>query len=656
MAALKQQPEPPEMVLITDREQQRQLWTVRESGLGATARVPAERDAWPGWEDSAVPPAMVGPYLRDLRRLLDKYGYSASLYGHFGQGCIHARIDFDLETRQGIEAYRSFAYEAADLVIRYGGSLSGEHGDGQARGELLPKMFGEELIEAFREFKAIWDPHGKMNPGKLVDPYPIDEHLRLGTNYNPPDLETRFQYPGTDHGSFARATLRCVGVGLCRREEGGTMCPSYMVTHEELHSPRGRAHLLFEMLQGDIIKGGWRNEHVKEALDLCLACKGCKSDCPMHVDVATYKAEFLSHYYAGRPRPRSAYVFGLVFYWARLASHFPHLANFVTQMPLLRHGVKKLAGIAPQRTIPPFAPQTFIAWFRRRKPRNSDGRRVILWPDTFNNHFHPEAAIAAVEVLEDAGCTVTIPNQWLCCGRPLYDYGMLNLARRRLHHILDVLRAEIRAGTPIVGLEPSCVAVLRDELINLFPNDKDAQRLAAQTFTFGAFLQAIDYKPPQLKCRALVHGHCHHKAIMKMDGEEAILRKLGLDFQMLDAGCCGMAGAFGFEQDHYELSVACGERVLLPTVRESRDDTLIIADGFSCREQIAQNAGRRALHLAQAIRIALHTAGRGLSRDTFQPQTTTQKPITALMSLLQTAIAGAGSLLSRAVGQEDRTR
>jgi len=600
----------PSLRLLDSLREGRMIWQIRESGLGATAFVPGKPITWEGWEDSAVPPEKVGDYLRDFRKLYDKYGYEGDFYGHFGQGCIHTRANFDLETAEGIKAFRSFMEEAADLVVSYGGSLSGEHGDGQARAELLPKMFGNELVEAFREFKAIWDPDWKMNPGKVVDAYRIDENLRLGTSYRPRQVQTHFKFPD-DQGSFARATLRCVGVGKCRRMEGGTMCPSFMVTREEEHSTRGRTHLLFEMLQGNPIKNGWRDEHVKEALDLCLACKGCKGDCPVHVDVATYKAEFLSHYYQGRLRPITAYSMGLIYWWARFGSLMPGVANFFTQTPLLRNVAKAIAGIAPERRIPVFAPQTFKQWFRQREPRNEGSPRVILWADTFNNHFHPEAAQAAVEVLEAVGYQVEVPERSLCCGRPLYDFGMLDTAKRLLRQILDTLRPQIAAGIPLVGLEPSCVAVFRDELRNLFPGDADARRLSQQSFLLSEFLekQVQNYQFPPLQRKAIVQGHCHHKAIMKMRDEQAVLAKLGLDVEVLDSGCCGMAGSFGFEKDHYDVSIKVGERALLPAVRDAAEDTLIIADGFSCREQIAQTTDRRALHLAQVIQMAMHQDG-----------------------------------------------
>jgi FAD/FMN-containing dehydrogenase/Fe-S oxidoreductase len=613
MEALKKAEHPPSMKLFDNKAEEKEIWEIRESGLGSTAWVPGHPDNWPGWEDSAVPPDVLGGYLRDLRKLMSKYGYHASLYGHFGQGCIHCRIGFDLVTANGIRSFHSFVEEAADLVVSYGGSLSGEHGDGQSRAELLPKMFGDEIVQAFREFKAIWDPEWKMNPGKVVDPYPITSNLRLGADYNPREPRTHFKFPADQH-TFSRATLRCVGAAKCRQEGGGTMCPSYMVTHEEKHSTRGRARLLFEMLQGKELDDGWKSEAVKDALHLCLSCKGCKGDCPVQVDMATYKAEFLSHYYEGRVRPRQAYVFGLIHWWASLASRMPGLVNFVTQAPVLRDLAKAAAGMAPERTIPAFAPQTFRDWFNQRGALNAGKAQVMLWPDTFNNHFHPEVAQAAVEVLEAAGYQVTIPEKDLCCGRPLYDYGMLDLAERWLLDVLDALRPAIESGVCVVGLEPSCVAVFRDELTNLFPHNQDAIRLSRQSYMLSEFLEKIDYQPPKLHRKAVVHGHCHHKSLLKFGAEEAVLNKLGLEYQVLDSGCCGMAGAFGFEVgDHYDVSIQCGERALLPSVRQADPETLIVTDGYSCREQIAQTTDRRALHLAQVLQMAL--AGSGVPRE-----------------------------------------
>jgi Fe-S oxidoreductase len=446
-----------------------------------------------------------------------------------------------------------------------------------------------------------------MNPGKVIDAFPVDRNLRWGTNYHPWEPATHFSF-AQDQGSFAIAADRCVGTGKCRKHDSGTMCPSYMVTREEKHSTRGRARLLFEMVEGNPLGDGWRDEPVKEALDLCLACKGCKGECPVNVDMATYKAEFLSHYYEGRRRPASAYAFGLMYWWARAASIAPWLVNLATQTPGVRTVAKAAAGMAPKRRIPVFASRTFRSSFRKRPASAGRGPDVILWPDTWNNHFHPATALAAVDVLEAAGFRVTIPPVPLCCGRPLYDYGMLGQAKKLLVRKLDVLGPSLRSGTVVVGLEPSCVSVFRDELTNLLPSHDDAKRLRDQTFLFTEFLtrEAPGFSIPPLRRKALAHGHCHHRSVLDFRCETTVLDELGLDYSVPDSGCCGMAGAFGFERgERYDVSIACGERVLLPAVREAARDTLIIADGFSCREQIAQTTDRRAIHIADAIKLAL---------------------------------------------------
>ncbi|HWA85280.1 MAG TPA: FAD-linked oxidase C-terminal domain-containing protein, partial [Opitutus sp.] len=604
--ALKRKDDVPDMKYFDDPKQTAKVWEAREAGLGATAFVPGQKDTWPGWEDSAVAPEKAGDYLHELREVFAHYGHHPSLYGHYGQGCIHCRIDFDLVTEAGLENYRACVDACADLAVRYGGSFSGEHGDGQSRGPLLEKLYGAELMEAFRQFKRIWDPEWKMNPGKVIDARPITADLRLGTSYNPARPKTWFSYPDDD-GDFSRAVLRCVGVGECRRHEGGTMCPSYMATREEQHSTRGRAHLLFEMLQGDVIADGFRSSAVKDALDLCLSCKGCKGNCPVHVDLATYKAEYLAHHYAGRLRPPHMYAFGLIGRWARIGSAIPRIANFFLRAPLFAQVTKAALGVHPRRKIPRFAHESFKRWyFRRRASVNPSGPPVILWPDTFNNFYHPEVARAAVEFLERTGWRVVVPRVHLCCGRPLYDYGMLATAKQWLERILEALRPEIRAGIPLVGLEPSCVSVFRDELCSIIPHNEDAQRLAQQTFLLSEFIdkKMPDYPLPRLPRHAVVHGHCHHKSVLKMAAEERVLHRLGLDYEVLDSGCCGMAGAFGYEKDHYDVSLACGERVLLPRVRSAPADTLIVTNGFSCREQIEQTTKRGPLHLAQILELA----------------------------------------------------
>ena len=613
MEDLKKEKTVPMMSLFDNPEQEELLWKVRESGLGATAWVPGEPNGGPGWEDSAVPPDKVGIYLKELRDLFTKYKLYPSIYGHFGQGCIHCRVGFDFLTQEGIEKYKQFTIEASHLVVKHGGSLSGEHGDGQARGDLLEIMYGKELVNAFREFKTIWDPEWKMNPGKIIDTYGQTNDLRLGTTYNPPHLKTHFQLPDEKY-SFAHASNLCVGVGECRRHEKGTMCPSYMVTREEKHSTRGRSRMLYEMMEGDVLKGGWKNKEVKESLDLCLACKGCKADCPVNVDMATYKSEFLSHYYEGRLRPRTAYAFGYVYWWSRLASLMPGVANFMMHAPIIKNITKAIAGVASQRTMPKFAERTFRNWFFSDQRSTVSGQskdkksKVILWADTFNNFFLPETLVAGLHVLEAAGFEVIMPKKILCCGRPLYDFGMLNQAKKMLVEIMHTLKDDIQNGTPIVGLEPSCVAVFRDELHNLFPHSEEATRLKKQVFTLAEFLEkkAPDFKVPQINNKAIIQGHCHHKAIMKLDCEKSLLKKTGLDYEVLDSGCCGMAGYFGYEKgDHYDVSVKAGERVLLPAVRNFDSNGFIIADGFSCREQIEQNTNRKGLHLAQVLDMGL---------------------------------------------------
>lgn len=631
--ALLREPDPPSVRLFEDPAQARLVWAIREAGLAAAARGAGDELGWPGWEDVGIAPEHLGDYLHDFVELESRFGYRGALYGHFGDGCLHTRINFDLTTTEGIAKYRAFVEEAAQLVLRYGGSFSGEHGDGQARGELLPLMFGAELMGAFREFKRVWDHDGMMNPGKLLDARPLDADLRLGAGYAPVDPRTEFAFP-EDGGRFGDALLRCVGVGKCRRNKRGVMCPSYMVTLEETHSTRGRARLLWEALQGDLLTGGWRNEEVREALDLCLACKACKGECPVNVDMATYKAEFLSHYYAGRVRPLSAYTMGLIFWWARLASLAPGFANLVGQGGWTSALAKRAIGIAPERRLPEFAPRTFKRWFRREHQPWPGGAEVILWPDTFNNHFHPVTAQAAVAVLEAAGFQVGVPRERLCCGRPLYDFGMLGLAKRLLRRVLDVLGPRLEAGVPVVGLEPSCLSVFRDELPNLFPDDPRARRLAAQSFTLAEFLQGAaaslndayaapaqgradepgagpvlvgGLQLPRIEAPAVVHLHCHQRAVLGTAPDERLLAQTCSGAAILDSGCCGMAGPFGFDQDHYEVSVTAAERVLLPAVREAPAEAIVVADGFSCREQVAQLGGREALHLAEVLALALRS-------------------------------------------------
>jgi FAD/FMN-containing dehydrogenase/Fe-S oxidoreductase len=588
----------PTGTVFTDPREIDMVWLIRESGLGATAFVPGEPATWEGWEDAAVSPERLGAYLLDFRRLLKRFGYHGSLYGHFGQGCVHTRNNFDLETPEGIATYRAFTDEAADLVVSYGGSLSGEHGDGQSRAELLPKMFGDTLVGAFREFKRIWDPAGLMNPGKVVDPYGITEHLRR-PGYKPQTGTTFFRL--TDENGISGAALRCVGVGKCRKTDEGTMCPSYMATREERHSTRGRAHLLFEMLRGETITTGWDSAEVKEALDLCLACKACKSECPVGVDMATYKAEFLAHHHARRPRPLRAQLFGHIDWWAMVAARLPRVLNALASIGPLARPLQSAAGIAPERQLPRFARHTFQRWMARHPPQ-SEGVPVVLWSDTFTNYFYPQVGRAAVHVLEHLGYDVLVPPQ-TCCGRPLYDFGLLESAREHLHAIFELLAEKRYGRVPIVMLEPSCFAVFQDEARDLSGDKPIARDIAERAVLFDTFVRPHFERGelPPLGGHALVHVHCHQQAIAGRESIAPTLAAAGLDAKVLDAGCCGMAGSFGFDQQHYKVSMDVGERVLLPAVREAAEGTAIVADGFSCREQIRHGTNRQACHFAELV-------------------------------------------------------
>ncbi|MEH6665583.1 MAG: FAD-linked oxidase C-terminal domain-containing protein, partial [Brevundimonas sp.] len=587
-------------------EEQAEMRLVRESGLGATAYVPGEPETWEGWEDAAVPREALGDYLRAFRRLLDRYGYDTVMYGHFGDGLVHCRINFDLGSEQGLAHWRRFLDEAADLVVSFGGSLSGEHGDGQARAALVERMYGPAMVQVFRAFRAIWDPAGRMNPGKALDAYPVTSNLRVGPDYQPPEVKSRFAYPD-DRDSFVRATLRCVGVGKCRRPhaESGVMCPSYMATGEERHSTRGRARLLFEMLNDGPITDGWRSNEVEEALDLCFACKGCKSDCPVSVDMAMYKAEFRARHYARRLRPRAAWSMGLIHWWARIAGVAPGVVNALLRAPGLGIAAKGIGGISADRDLPRFAEQSFTRWFRDRRTNGTGGRRVILWPDTFNNRFHPHILKAAVQALEALGCEVVVPRRPLCCGRPLYDWGMLGLAKRQLRQIVDTLSPEIEQGTPLIGLEPACASAFRDELPALLPDDPRATQLADQTWLFSDFIDEECDLPSVRGARspAVVQLHCHQHAVFGGDAEWRLLERLGVAVADKPTGCCGMAGSLGFEAGKQAVSLAAGEAALFPALRR-HEDAMVLANGFSCREQIRHASGASARHIAELVAAA----------------------------------------------------
>ena len=603
-------------MLVEDRALQAKVWSIRETGASAVAlSVDAGTpDPVVGWEDAAVDPMRLGDYLRAFQALVDRYGYETSLYGHFGDGCVHARITFDLRSVEGVATWRKFLREAAELVVEFGGSLSGEHGDGQAKAEFLPIMYGPDLMQAMEQFKAIWDPANRLNPGKVVHAYRADENLRMGPAYKPVTLQTKLIFASQEGEGFQREIERCIGMGKCRSLEGGTMCPSFRATREEKYSTRGRAHLFWEMLQGDVITDGWQSREVKEALDTCLACKGCKSDCPTHTDMASYKAEFLSHYYETNRRPRQALFMGRIGEWAPWAARFPRLTNFMTSAPGLAAVGKWVAGVAQARELPKFATRTYRQIARRSPQTELDARspgdvkKVILWVDTFNDHFTPEIAQAAADVLTQMGWHVVLPKNRLCCGRPLYDFGLLDRARELLTTILDDLGEDIAAGVPLVGLEPGCLSVFKDELLKQFPDHALATQLSAQTFLFSDFVARQPFDWPTLPADVIVHGHCHQKALFGMQGDTALLNKLGVKWKLLDTGCCGMAGSFGFNDEHHALSEKIGEDTLFPAVRAAaaaNAETIVLTNGFSCREQIEQGTGQHAMHIAQLAQRAL---------------------------------------------------
>lgn len=565
--------------VVVDRAGQRALWRIREDAAGTATRMPDGVEAWPGWEDCAVPPARLGSYLRGFRALLTEYGLRGTPYGHFGDGCVHVRIDFDLYSAAGVGRFREFSEAVAELVVAHGGSLSGEHGDGQARAELLPRMYGSDLVGLFGEVKDLWDPEGGLNPGMLVRPRPLDEGLRF-----------------TNLPVEAREVARCVGVAKCRVEGPtsgpGVMCPSYRATGEEQHSTRGRARLLHEMALGEVITDGWRSEEVREALDLCLSCKGCRSDCPVGVDMATYKAHFLDRHYAGRRRPWSHVTMGRLPEWLRL---------FGPALNLARVFPSRFAGVAPERELPMVASRTFVSWFGTRLETASD---VWLWPDTFTNHLAPQVGRSAVRVLEAAGVRVGLPPGRVCCGLTYVSTGQLDRARKVMRGTLDVLEAA--PEHPVVVLEPSCAATLRTDLPELLPDDPRAARVAASVRTFAQALEefAPAWEPPRLDHPVAGQTHCHQHAVLGDEAERRLRERAGLTGD-LSGGCCGLAGNFGFEPGHYEVSVACAEDQLLPSLRAADDTAVLLADGFSCRTQISHLAGRDARHVAEVLAEAL---------------------------------------------------
>ena len=572
------------------------LWKIREDGAGLAARAtdPAGKS---GWEDAAVPPAHLGSYLRDFEELMTERGLTGVPYGHFGDGCVHIRIDFPLNHADGRRVFREFLTDAAKLVARYGGSMSGEHGDGRARGELLPLMYSPGAIDTFAAVKDVFDPDDILNPGVIVRPRPLDGDLREASAA-PMRSDLGFGYH-QDGGDFSTAVHRCIGVGKCRVTSGpGVMCPSFRATRDEKDATRGRARVLQELANGSFVRG-WRSPEIVESLDLCLSCKACSSECPTGVDMATFKAEALFQRYRHRSRPATHYSLGWLPRWARLASALPQTANRLMAGPLAPLG-KRAAGVDARRDLPMFAPQTFRRWFAEHP--SSIGEPVMLWVDTFTNHFTPEVGIAAVSVLERAGYSVRIPQRRLCCGLTWISTGQLDTARKMLRRSVATLAGAAHAGMPVVGLEPSCTAVFRSDAADLLGESEAAVAVSRSVRTLAELLgETVGWQPPDRSgTSAVVQPHCHHRAVLGFDADLDILHRAGIAMRVVE-GCCGLAGNFGAERGHYDLSVAVAENDLLPAVRQGDENSPVLTDGFSCRTQLLDLTGRQGVHLAELL-------------------------------------------------------
>jgi len=585
--------------LLEDPRAQASLWRMREDGAGSSARLPDGTPTSPGFEDAAVPPERLAHYLADLHALLRDQGLRGATYGHFGEGCVHLRVGFGLDRAGGVKRFESFVEAAADLVVAHGGTLSGEHGDGRARSALLPKMFGPELMHTFEQFKRIWDKGNLLNPGIIVDPEPFTASLRrpMATAIRlTPSLAHH-----EDGGDLRLAIDRCIGIGKCvTRSDAALMCPSYRAMGQERDSTRGRAHLLQEMVAGSLSGEGWRSTAVRDALDSCLSCKGCLSECPTGVDMASYKAEFLDHHYRGRLRPRSHYSLGWLPTWLRIASRMPRLSNGVLQFGPTRRVFAVAAGMARERTIPPLARTTFVGSYRSEPPPASTRGRVILWPDTFNNYMTPDVAHAAVRVIRAAGFEVAVPRAPVCCGLTWLTTGQLGHARRVLRKTLAA--QELAGEEPIVVLEPSCASLLRRDLPEVLPGDPRAAGFARRVITLAELLDGISFTGlPADRLEALVQPHCHQQAVLGTDADRRVMERAGIDATTFLSGCCGLAGNFGAEAGHEGISRAVAALQLVPALESVPSDGVVAADGFSCRTQISFLTGRRARHLAEIL-------------------------------------------------------
>ena len=597
---------------VPDAAQTAALWSIREQGASATSMSldPHAPDPVVGWEDTAVDPMQLGDYLREFQALVDRYGYTTSLYGHFGDGCIHARITFDTRTAHGVEQWRAFSNEIAHLVVRFGGSLSGEHGDGQAKAEFLPIMFGEQLMEAFRQFKAIWDPHSRMNPGKLIDAYRMDDNLRFGPDYQRPKMATTLQFV-EDVGGFSRSSERCIGMGKCR-SLSGAMCPSYQASGEERFSTRGRAHLLHELVRGEVIKDGWRNPDIAESLEHCLSCKACKHECPTQVDIAAYKSEFMSAHYKGRKRPLHHYFFGRIGTQLPLLSRAPRIVNHLQKGPLGTLA-RRVLGISPEKPLPTLSSPSFRRWTRLNADRQDDVFSwfgdsslpvTVLWADSVNAHYHAPVLISAVSVLRKAGFQVAVAQAHFCCGRPLYEYGFLEQARLQLTQMLENFHPHLPEQAAVVVLEPSCLSVFRDEMMRLFPTDARAADLNARAMTLTALLTLHGTQLQRTLPSGIMHLHCHDKS-SGLPHEREWMQRCFEELNEPESSCCGMAGTFGMRTQTRSLAQTLFARKLQPALDNRASESVVVTNGFSCHEQLHDHTRSDVLHPVQVLERCL---------------------------------------------------
>lgn len=584
------------------------IWSIREQGASATAMSldPTQPDPVVGWEDTAVDPNQLGDYLRAFQKLVDRYGYSTSLYGHFGDGCIHARITFDTRTSEGVAHWREFSREIAELVVKYGGSLSGEHGDGQAKAEFLPIMFGEELMSAFQQFKAAWDPEKRMNPGKLIDAYKMDENLRFGPDYERPLPTTTLAFI-EDLEGFGRSSERCIGMGKCRAQSGA-MCPSYQASGEERFSTRGRAHLLHEMLRGEVIPDGWDNIEIAESLEHCLSCKACKHECPTQVDIAAYKAEFMSEHYRRKRRPLSHHVFGKIGNTLPILARFSRISNYLQQSSVGRIA-KKYLEISAEKNLPLLSNKSFTSWTKSNARTHDEhfywfgdeqDPSVVLWSDSVNAHYRPKVLISAIKVLNRCSFRVAVSKSHFCCGRPLYEYGFLQQAKKQLQEICDRLQPHLPADTNLIVLEPSCLSVFKDEIKRTHSGNPRAQDIFERTCSLTEFLDKNEIKPSRKLGHAVLHIHCHEKSSGGSHDREWMQRC----FEVLvepESGCCGMAGTFGMKEKTRHLGLSLFSRKLKPSIDTASEDTIVVTNGFSCHEQIKDHSSKQLMHPVQVI-------------------------------------------------------